>query len=536
MSNHQEDAQDRLSGLFRAMSEDLNDKTTTCASKAFAVDRQVHRMRKRAASNDRVLHDKAIADFISTNDMVRDTGVSLSSELIAEASAYIRNVLEGFTTSIDESNIQQSLDPSYLYDNWKFGPGASNGVRGSHTSLKIAQNMTCTILCKPFVTTLRKYNAYFQLFDERNGSDGTTAVRGSRLTTVPKNETTNRTIAIEPSGNMAMQLAAGKYIEDALRRVGLDIRTQQPKNKALALAGSVTDGLATIDLTSASDMIQPYLVRKLWPARWYKLLTAIRSEEIDIGDGQWVKMNMISTMGNGFTFPLMTLTLCSLIYAYRRLNGGPNLYIDWTHTCVFGDDIIIPYNEYGDCVRTLSEAGLVVNLSKSYSSGPFRESCGGDYYLGYDVTPFYVSSLSTDSAVYVAINQVFEWGGRHNMLLLSTLNFLRGLIRGKVHLVPEWHNPDQGVRTSRVQRRYTYLEPIVGLVPHKSGVLDVPLAIGGYINSGDPNNSFSPRQFKTRWRVRKSRLPNGYLDGADPLSRTALVSDFVASYTFLFEG
>jgi len=517
------------------MLEDLNDKTTKDAGKAYAIARQVQRMRKRAKFDDGSLRPKAIADFISLNHMVGSTRVQLSDEIVAEASRYIEFVLERFTTSLDESNIQQTLDPTFLNDNWKFGPGASNGIQGSHAAEKIVQKMTCTILCKPFVTTLRQHNTYFQLFDERNGNDGTAAVRGSRLATVLKNETTHRTIAIEPSGNMAMQLAAGTYIECALRTVGLDIRNQQPKNKLMALRGSSDNSLATIDLKSASDMFTPYLIRRLWPKRWYRLLTAIRSEEIDVGGGQWEKLNMISTMGNGFTFPLMTMTIVSLIYAYRRLNNGPNLFVDWTNTCVFGDDIIIPVEEYDGVTSVLSMAGLVVNHDKSFHSGPFRESCGGDYFNGYDVTPFYVSRLDSDASCFVAINQILEWGGKHNLLLHRSLAFVRSLVRGKLHLVPEWYNPDQGILTRGVERRFTYLEPLVERRKCKSTIFDVPLAIGGYINAGEPDNFYTPRLFKTRWRVRKSRLPNGYLDGGCPVKRADAVSSFVDSYSFMFK-
>jgi hypothetical protein len=318
--------------------------------------------------------------------------------------------------------------------------------------------------------------------------------------------------------------------------IGLDIRSQQPKNKLMALRGSVDNSLATIDLKSASDMFTPYLIRRLWPTRWYRLLTAIRSEEIDIGDGQWEKLNMISTMGNGFTFPLMTMTIVALIYASRRLRGGPNLFVDWTNTCVFGDDIIVPSSEYDEIASVLSMAGLIVNHDKSFHSGPFRESCGGDYFNGYDVTPFYVSRLDSDAACFVAINQVLEWGGKHNLLLHRTLAYLRSLVRGKIHLVPEWYNPDQGVLTRRVERRFTYLEPLVERRRCKSTIFDVPLAIGGYINAGEPDNFYTPRLFKTRWRVRKARLPNGYLDGGCPIKRADTVSSFVDYYSFLLSG
>jgi len=534
VSKKQNNAEDRLNQLFSVMLEELNDKSVTDAGKAFAVERQVQRMRKRAQFNDRDLQPRAIADFISLNNMVGDISVGLADEVLVEAARYIEHVLERFTTSLDESNIQQSLDPTFLYNHWRFGPGASNGIRVTHTAEKIAEKMTCTVLCKPFVTTLRKHNTYFQLFDERNGNDGTAAVNGSRLTTVPKNETTHRTIAIEPSGNMALQLAAGLYIEDAMRMVGLDIRRQQPRNQLLALRGSIDGSLATIDLKSASDMFTLYLIRRLWPKRWYKLLTSLRSEYIDTGEGEWMKLNMISTMGNGFTFPMMTLSLVALIYAYRRLSGGPNLYVSWESTGVYGDDIIIPAVEYETCVSVLSGAGLIVNTSKSFSSGPFRESCGGDYWNGYDVTPFYVQSVENDAAIYVALNQVLEWGGKHNILLPRTILLLKSFLKGKVHLIPEWHNTDQGVLTSVVPRRYRYLMPKTERKSHKSGIFDVPLAAGGYLEAGQlDQHFFVPRLFKTRYKVKKARLPKGYLDGRDPIKRSQPVSDFVTAYTFL---
>lgn len=529
------DARNELNEFFAVLQGELNDKTTAHAGKAFAIARQVQRMRKRAKLDDGELHTSAVANFVSVNDLVGTTSVRLDPLVVIEARRYIEHVLERFTTSLDESNIQQCLDPTFLYDNWKFGPGASNGVRGTHASEKINQEMTCTVSCKPFVSLLRKSNLYFQLFDERNGSDGIRVVNGSRLATVLKNETTRRTIAIEPSGNMALQLAAGIYLEGALRMVGLDIRKQQPINKALAHSGSIDGGIATIDLKSASDMFSIDLIRQLFPRRWFRLLTAIRSEEIEIkGVGQ-VRLNMMSTMGNGFTFPLMTLTIAALIYAVRRIQGGPNLFIDWRRTAVFGDDIIIPTAEYASVVDTLERAGLVVNTDKSYSSGPFRESCGGDYYEGYDVTPFYVSSLDSDAAVYVAINQTLGWCAKHELILPRSLLYLKSLLDGEVLLVPEWCNPDQGILTAAVERRYKCLKVKVERRRRASDIFDLPLAIGGYIESTQLGNVYTPRLFKTRWCTKKSRLPNGYLDGADPLTRSTLVTSFISSYSFLFK-
>ncbi len=534
----------RLTTFFNTLLEELLDKGPQNA----AVSRQVQRARKRARFLREDLRGKAIADFLAINETVKELqlnsppSLSLDRRIIENARYFITTVLERYTSSFDELAIQQPLEMSYLWSNWRYGPGASNGIKGTHTAEKIWQDMTCTVLCEPLVHKLRSSNPYFTARDGQKGVSGTTQIEGSRLTTVPKNEDTERTIAIEPSGNMCLQLAAGMYLEGALRRIGLDIRNQQPKNKAMAKRGSLTGEVATLDLKSASDMISIDLVRALLPDVWFDLLMKLRSPVITVpsdgkgGDaGRQVELHMISTMGNGFTFPLMTLVLVALIYGYRCTRGGPSLFIDWSNTCVFGDDIIIPVHEYAGFVDVLTKAGLIVNNDKSYSEGAFRESCGGDYLNGVDITPFYVKSLASEADVYVVINQVLEWSARENILLHRTLTVLRSFIDGKPHLVPEWLNPDQGVLTAGCPKRYTYLTRVKEMVrlPCEATHFSMPLAVGGYLVPVGDELFFLPRSKKLpKVKVRRSRLPNGYLDGWDPDLRsqpaTAVIAGVVA--------
>jgi len=538
----------RLNAFFTTLLEEL----LVSGPQLPAVTRQVQRARKRARFLREDLRVSAIADFLAINEkvgnLVRENPPSsaLDPRIIANARYFITNVLERFTSSFDELAIQQPLEMSYLYSNWRFGPGASNGIKGTHAADKIFQDMTCTALCEPLVLKLRSLNPYFCASDGHNGVSGTRQIEGSRLTTVPKNEETERTIAIEPSGNMCLQLAAGMYLEGALRHIGLNIRNQQQKNIAMAKRGSITGEIATLDLKSASDMISIDLVRALLPSVWFDLLMKLRSPVITApidgkggGVGKQVELNMISTMGNGFTFPLMTFIIVALIYGFRCTRGGPNLYIDWSNTCVFGDDIIIPVGEYTGFVDVLTKAGLVVNIDKSFCEGSFRESCGGDFLNGVDVTPFYVKSLAVEQDVYVAINQVMEWMSRVGKTLHRTLALLRSYIDGRPHLVPEWMNPDQGVLTSGCPRRYTYLS-----LRHEQFRLSdrslrfaMPLAVGGYIFPVGDELFYLPRSNKPpRVSVRRSRLPQGYLDGWDPSYRTQPAASCVAAYAAIHFG
>lgn len=539
----------RLTSFFNTLLEEL----LASGPQNAAVTRQVQRARKRARFLREDLRGKAIADFLAINETVGKLQLnsppssSLDRRIVDNARYFITNILERYTYSFDELAVQQPLEMSYLYSNWRFGPGASNGIKGTHTADKIHQDMTCTALCEPLVLKLRSLNPYFVSRDGRLKVSGTKQIEGSRLTTVPKNEDTERTIAIEPSGNMCLQLAAGMYLEGALRHIGLDIRNQQQKNIAMAKRGSISGDVATLDLKSASDMISIDLVRALMPCEWFDLLIKLRSPTITIqADGKslnddiQVELNMISTMGNGFTFPLMTLILVALIYGYRCIHGGPTLFIDWTNTCVFGDDIIIPVHEYNGFVDVLTKAGLIVNLDKSFSEGAFRESCGGDFLNGVDVTPFYVKSLASMADIYVVINQVLVWGERNKIHLHRTLSLLRTFIDGKPYLVPEWMNPDQGILTSGCPTRYTYLSKSPEMVRLHNGAthFSMPLAVGGYIMPVGVELFYLPRSNKPpRVRARRSRLPKGFLDGWDPGYRSLPAASVVAALTAIhFSG
>lgn len=522
----------RLTVFFETLQAELSNATKANENVAFAVERQQERARKKAVFPGRFkeLENAAVDRFKSINQSVAEVSINLSRDIVSNSRHFIRCVLENYTTMVRDYCVQVDLDPLHLFDLWSFGPGASIGTKSTHPVEKMYGPWSCTSSALSRVLQLRRNHPYLYLHDKGRGDINCVPVPGSKLATVPKNEERNRTIAIEPLGNMCLQLAAGKYIEGALRRIGLDIRDQQPRNKEAARRGSQDGSLSTIDLKDASDMFNPDLVRLLLPESWYKLLMEIRSPSTRLPDGSELKLNMISTMGNGYTFPLMTLILLSLIYATLcEHNRTRSLFIDWDQVFVFGDDLIVPSDMFAPVCDVIEQAGLIVNRDKSYFQGPFRESCGGDYYKGYDVTPFYVRSLASNHEVYVALNQVLEWTARHNLSLPNTLDLLLGFIDGPPLLVPEWSNPDSGIRTSLVSRRYKELRPRPVQRRLVNTELAMPLAVGGFLVSSrdSPDLFYTPRLYKTRYVVRGQRLPRGYLNGRDPTSRSPHVSHAV---------
>lgn len=177
----------------------------------------------------------------------------------------------------------------------------------------------------------------------------------------------------------------GRLLEDCLRRSGYDISALQPIHNRLAAEGSRTGQLVTADQSSASDNITCTLVRMLFEQRWADALFAGRIGKVKI-DGTALDLATFSTMGNGVTFPLQTLVFLGLLKGVEDVLGLKNQTIS-----VFGDDMIYPLTMHETVLTVFGELGLLINADKTFSTGDFRESCGGDYYRGYDVRPALMS-------------------------------------------------------------------------------------------------------------------------------------------------
>lgn len=231
----------------------------------------------------------------------------------------------------------------------------------------------------------------------------------SKITSVPKNYQTDRTIAIEPLLNVYLQLGVDSIIRTRLKRWGVDLNSQQ-KNQKLAKEGSETDKLATVDLSAASDMVSLKICELLLPPGWMNLLLDLRCRS-GILDGEVIQFSKISSMGNGFTFALESLIFAALARcAIRRTRSSD--------TCaVYGDDIIVATTAYPYLKTLLELSGFKVNVDKTFTHGPFRESCGVDTFMGHNVRPVYLKQqLNTIPALIYLHNRLFaseaglNWG------------------------------------------------------------------------------------------------------------------------------
>lgn len=231
-------------------------------------------------------------------------------------------------------------------------------------------------------------------------------VRGNVLFTVPKKTDIDRVACKEPDLNMFIQKGIGGYFRKCLRRTGINLNDQSI-NRSLAQSGSVTDELSTLDLSSASDSVTSELVSLFLPEIWYTLLDSVRSPVTLLPDGEEHLNQMFSSMGNGFTFELESLIFLVIARAVNRLLVTPGVI------SIYGDDIICPRETADLLSYVLGYFGFRVNLDKSFVSGPIRESCGGHYYLGRDITPFYLRGpIVTLVDLIDVANKLREWGTR----------------------------------------------------------------------------------------------------------------------------
>jgi len=303
----------------------------------------------------------------------------------------------------------------------RFGPGSTFGDKGRLNT--VPDKMSS----RPTLTT----SAIYSLFPW-SGTAWATAcavdgrdpsfVRGNRFTTVPKDCTKFRGICIEPSINLFFQLAHGQVLKRKLSRAGLDQLKAQEIHKRVACEASIRGHFATIDLSNASDTICINLVKLLLPRRWYEALSDLRSSHTLL-NGKWVKLEKFSSMGNGFTFELETIIFLGICLAVGSLRGveltpGVDLY-------VFGDDIIVPTELSQDVIAALRILGFTPNPRKTCTDGLFRESCGGDFFDGVDVRPFYLQELPYEPQQYIAwanglramaFTDIARWGRQSPLL------------------------------------------------------------------------------------------------------------------------
>lgn len=221
----------------------------------------------------------------------------------------------------------------------------------------------------------------------------------NNITAVPKNALCSRTIAMEPPVLNFLQKGADLVMRHLLKtHFRIDLSRQEP-NQLLAYRGSVDelDPYVTIDVRDASNSVIRELVRALVPAKWYRFLDHIRSPNYNL-DGVTTPYEMFCSMGNGFCFPLETMIFASVCKAAARYAG-----VRPDFRC-YGDDIVVRQSLALVVIECLAACGFRTNISKTFVFGPFRESCGANWYDGQAVTPGYYKETITSVQALQALH------------------------------------------------------------------------------------------------------------------------------------
>lgn len=267
-----------------------------------------------------------------------------------------------------------------------------------------------------------------------------TFVAGARIETVPKDLLVDRVIECDAFCNMCVQLTIDNEIKELIStHYGIDLEHSQVLHQKML--SDVSN--ATIDFSNASNSTWYSVVEWFFEGtRFWSHLQQSRcgfvelpgsydpvSESFDIHieccdistrkivtvepDGLY-SLNMLSPMGNGFTFSVMTLLLLGI---GREVD-------DFCH--VFGDDVIVDNDVAHQLIPIYEFIGYKVNVTKTFLDSDFKESCGGFYCDGY-LTSFDFEWCNDVVDAIILINKVnilkkcrpdwFELGKLHSDLL-----------------------------------------------------------------------------------------------------------------------
>lgn len=353
--------------------------------------------------------------------------------------------------------------------------------------------------------------------------------RTSELVFVPKNITKLRSISMEPTTLQYLQQGCMdslyNYFDHHPHLSKILQLKDQSQNKSFAYEGSITNSYATLDLSHASDSVNWNLVLTLFRRvpQLIKWLVCTRSTHTLLPNGDEIPLGKFAPMGSALCFPIESLIFAAIAVLSQRLAKEEALDRDnctgirscYDFVSVYGDDIILPTYAASICSKLLRYSGFTLNESKSYLTGPFKESCGGNYFCGYDITAVkfapsfdiaYKRGVSPDA--YAALcdyaNIAYAQGTYLFRLYCIKLIFeagLKPLFTDNLNSSPAIYSPTPTnfhlkVRYVKRYQKYQYL--YTGVKTVEKDVTDVLKENNGHIFLYDCllNGSREPSEFK----------------------------------------
>lgn len=335
---------------------------------------------------------KAISDYLECERQVKEYDALRTPEMLSHFRSASARLLGRTINKVENQLTDWEFHPRH-------GPGATadrlkgNRKYNQHTwPQRLDRSFPASEFLIPSLRFLDDLSAITYLEPE--------AEIPARLISVPKTMKTPRLIAIEPTAMQYAQQSLESLLVSSLER-GLDNPlpnligfTDQSLNREMAREGSITGTYATLDLSEASDRVSNQLVLAMtsWAPFLRDALQDSRSRKVDVPGHGVQRVAKFSSMGSAVCFPIEAMVFSSIILIGIERQHNRRLTYDEIHFVmgrvrIYGDDIIVPVEYASTVVQALEDFGLRVNQSKSFRTGKFRESCGGDFYNGVDVTP-----------------------------------------------------------------------------------------------------------------------------------------------------
>jgi len=212
-------------------------------------------------------------------------------------------------------------------------------------------------------------------------------------------------------------------------------------------------------------------------------------------------------MGSALCFPVEAMVFLTVIFIgiERELSAplSPEDVIRLRgQVRVFGDDLIVPRDYVLSVVDELTAFGQRVNVSKSFWTGRFRESCGRAYFDGHDVSTVKVREIlptrrqdATGVISAVSLRNQLYWAGFWKSAgWLDT--YLRRLLKKFPNVAPT--SPVLG-RESVLGYQFHTLDPY----------MHSPLVKGYYVHAEPPQDPLEGSGALLKCLLRLENSPSG---------------------------
>ena len=224
-----------------------------------------------------------------------------------------------------------------------------------------------------------------------------TFVEYAKFSSISKNVNENRGIEPQPFLMVCLQLSFSHTIlRPVLLQMGVDLDDQGMQQVRI---GHEAEGgyLTTGDLSSASECNSMWSLNNICDETVRKYVSLYRCEFLNFPSIDTIHyLSKVSSMGNGFTFELMTLILTCVCRVFDD------------SATVYGDDIVVTSSAWPYVQTVLEELGYIINKDKTFHNSPYRESCGKFYRdeFGY-ILSFKFTLPTTPLGVDICVNKLY---------------------------------------------------------------------------------------------------------------------------------